>query len=887
MNQGIAWWGGIASVFVLLGVGGTVNAQKDTRADRYGDPLPDGVIARLGTVRLHFGGEVSSAAVSPDGSILIAAGRVCDGKTGKELPQFKGKYLAGTAFFSEDMSAVSIGKSNGIEQWEIATGKILEKNHWKEKWDSYDQAKFTPDLKHVIISSIVRRDSGAKVMETATRKTLLEFKDGERAVLSPDGRKLAVLGGDAMVVLWDVLTNREIRRWKAHERTPGQIYQFSPDSKTLASSVFGREIRFWNVETGNLIAEIKGVGGRHLIFSPDGKSILFDDGETIFMRDVGTGKETRRFVGHGSWLIPAMSFSANGKYLASASRDHTVILWDVATGKAMHDFVGHRGPVVSLAFSPTGDVLASGGDDDNTLIVWDLTSHEPRHFLRGHDRSVNCVAFSPDGKLIATGDGPGGTTEIETHLRLWDADNGELVHSHFAHINMVRSLVFIANGKQLISAGGDKRIRIWETVTGKRLHQVRNPHHSGLLSLTPDRKTLVQIGRPFGEMSIWDVATWQKKLEIGTGLQDSPAAIPLRDGKTVLVIASKRGNMDQSSMEVQYRAIETGNTIRSFVLKHFRYHQLRATALSPDETILAVCSYDPRDPTVQLYDTKTGELMTNLHGHTSFMECLAFSPTGKTLATAGWDTTVLLWDVPRAQMTRHWRALGLGIAESDRAAETLIANPQGAVALLGERLRRAAAMEKPYARFVADLGNERFETRDQAMKQLTQAGPAAELALGLYLEKGTELEHRRRVELLLEKADAARHETIDRLIGQLDGDGAQAAFLQLVAVGAAAEPRMRQALNKPVDFRARVSPRARFYVQRAIDRLQEPSNESTDLIPAQVFRAVSVLEAIGTPEATQVLRDLAAGPAESNLTREASLALKRLGASKKKPEARP
>src|ERR1019366_781582 len=97
MNQGHAWWRRIASVLMLLGVAEAVHAQNEARTVRYGDPLPDGVIARLGTVRLHFGGEVSSAAVSPDSSILIAAGRVCAGKTGKELPQFKGKYLGGKA----------------------------------------------------------------------------------------------------------------------------------------------------------------------------------------------------------------------------------------------------------------------------------------------------------------------------------------------------------------------------------------------------------------------------------------------------------------------------------------------------------------------------------------------------------------------------------------------------------------------------------------------------------------------------------------------------------------------------------------------------------------------------------------------------------------------
>src|SRR5438132_739846 len=93
------WWTVLVTALAIQYTSAAARAQKDGRTDRYGDPLPEGAIARLGTIRLHYGGEVSSAAVSPDGSILIAAGRVCDGKSAKELPQFKGKWLGGVALF--------------------------------------------------------------------------------------------------------------------------------------------------------------------------------------------------------------------------------------------------------------------------------------------------------------------------------------------------------------------------------------------------------------------------------------------------------------------------------------------------------------------------------------------------------------------------------------------------------------------------------------------------------------------------------------------------------------------------------------------------------------------------------------------------------------------
>lgn len=867
----------IAFAAATITFGGHAFGQPNERVDRYGDPLPPGATGRLGTVRLHFGGEVSSAAVSSDGTILIAAGRVCDGKTGKELPKFKGKSLTGIARFSDDMKFVSIGRPNGIERYEIATGKLIEKKQWKEKESSLDRATYTPDLKFVSISSFAGATAGERILDTATGKVIFEIKTGTRVVLSPDGKWAAAFAEENAVVLYNINQAKEERRWKAHERTGGQIYQFSPDGKTLASSVFDGEIRFWDIDSGKMTSEIKNAGGRQLVFAPDGKSILFDRSDTMILHDITTGKETQRFIGHASWLIPAISFSANGKYLASASRDHTVILWDVATGKSLHDFQGHRGPVVSLAFSQKGDVLVSGGAEDHTAIVWDLATQKPRHFLREHVHAVNCIAFSPDGRTIATGDGPGGTGDTETHLRLWDVQSGDPVRKWFAHMNMVRSLTFIADGKQIVSAGGDQRLRMWEVESGKRLHQIRNPNHSGLLSLTPDGKTLVQTG--WRQLTCWDIETWNKKSDVATENQDSPAVIILRDGQLGLLVTRKMA-LAKQTIEAQFRELATGDVKRSFVLSQFRYPQVRAAALSPDETILAVCSFDPRDPSVQLYDTKTGELMTTLHGHTGYMQCLAFSPDGKSLASGSWDTTVLLWDVPRARLTHQWRRLRLDIVESDKAAKVLIDNPDAALRVLSDHLQRAARLENDHAKSVFELGSDNVRTRTEAVRKLTEAGLAAEFSLGLFLERPSNAEHRRRVELALADLVATRKARIDQLIPKLDALDAREAISELVALGSAAEPSIRETLMQPINVAKRLSPRVRYHLDHVLDRIQGSDNESMAITPPQALRALAVVHAIDTPEARRLLRQIAEGPPESNLTRQAVESLKRLESSK-------
>ena len=67
----------------------------------------------------------------------------------------------------------------------------------------------------------------------------------------------------------------------------------------------------------------------------------------------------------------SISFSPDGKTLASASGDKTVRLWDVAAGKAIKTLLGHQGQVRSISFSPDGKTLASASYD-KTVMLWNL-----------------------------------------------------------------------------------------------------------------------------------------------------------------------------------------------------------------------------------------------------------------------------------------------------------------------------------------------------------------------------------------------------------------------------------------------------------------------------------------------------------------------------------
>jgi hypothetical protein len=149
------------------------------------------------------------------------------------------------------------------------------------------------------------------------------------------------------------------------------------------------------------------------------------------------------------------------------------------------------------------------------------------------------------------------------------------------------------------------------------------------------------------------------------------------------------------------------------------------------------------------------------------VSALAFAPDGKTLASGGRDSTVLVWDASRwrplprprpaalkaGELDALWADLaGADAAKAFRGIQALATSPAQAVPFLGERLRPAVPVDAAKLRgLVADLEGKRFAVRQRATRDLEKLGELAVPALKQALAAGPPLETRKRVEQLLEK----------------------------------------------------------------------------------------------------------------------------------------
>ena len=358
-------------------------------------------------------------------------------------------------------------------------------------------------------------------------------------------------------------------------------------------------------------------------FSSDGKFIASGSlDSTVKLWEISTGKLIKDFKGHNSDVF-SVSFSSDGKFIASGSYDHTVKLWEVSTGKLIKDFKGHNSDVFSVSFSSDGKFIASGSYD-HTVKLWEVSTGKLIKDFQGHNSSVSSVSFSSDGKFIASG-------SYDHTVKLWEVSTGKLIKDFQGQNSFVNSVSFSSDGKFIASGSPDSTVKLWEVSTGKLIKDFQG-HNSSVssVSFSSDGK-FIASGSKDSTVKLWEVSTG-KLIKDFKGHNDSVSSVSFSsDGK---FIAS--GSYDKT---VKLWEVNTGKLIKDFK-GHNSY--VSSVSFSSDGKFIASGS---GDSTVKLWEVNTGKLIKDFKGHNSYVSSVSFSSDGKFIASGSGDSTVKLWEV--------------------------------------------------------------------------------------------------------------------------------------------------------------------------------------------------------------------------------------------------
>jgi len=430
----------------------------------------------------------------------------------------------------------------------------------------------------------------------------------------------------------------------------------SHDGKYWAAGNRRGEVWVWAYQTLHRVWQAHTDIVPFLSFSPDGRRLASGsyDG-MVKVWDVERG--ALLWSGSHTSNISGLAYSPDGNIVASGGRDATVRLWDAQTGTLL-ETLPHPQAVFSIActWSPDGRLLACSGSDGQ-IRLWKREKTGPATciaILVGHTNRGTGQAFSPDGSLLAS-------ANWDQTIKLWEVASGDILQTLVGHTDRVETVAWSPDGRTLASAAFDQTIWLWDVERNSYRTALRG-HTDVVFSLAfmPNSRRLLS-GSTDGTLRVWDTESGQCE-QILQGYTVSLYDLAWSPNGTQLASGGSDGLMSIWDVE----------GLTSPRLLHAHHLLTFGVGWSPDGRWLASSGWDN---TIRVWDATTGTCVRMMRdpddAYTSFYG-IAWSPDGKLLACGNYRQEVQVWEVSTG--TRQWIA-----REQPASARRVAWSPDGAL----------------------------------------------------------------------------------------------------------------------------------------------------------------------------------------------------------------
>lgn len=342
---------------------------------------------------------------------------------------------------------------------------------------------------------------------------------------------------------------------------------------------------------------------------------------------------TSTIEGHADAVI-AVSFSPDGRYLASGSGDTTVRFWDIYTETPQFTCKGHRHWILCIAWSSDGKKLASGCKNSQ-ICVWDpSTGNQIGKMLSGHKQWITWLAWKPlhldpECRFLAS-------ASKDATVRIWDTLMGNCQLTLSGHLQCV-SCVRWGGTDLLYTASQDRTIKVWRPSDGVLCRTLQgHGHWVNTMALNTDYIMRTGAFDPAKAQLVHNKISDSAE-ELARKAKERYDAV--RNGESERLVSGS----DDFTLFL-WRPEEEKKPIARLAGHQQLINDVR---FSPDARLIASASFDK---SVKLWDGRTGKFLATFRGHVSRVYQVAWSADSRLMCSGSSDSTLKVWDVPSRKL---------------------------------------------------------------------------------------------------------------------------------------------------------------------------------------------------------------------------------------------